>query len=337
LVLFVALAAAKTVDWDFSTLMDFMPKNITGKKYCATEDIWRWKKSQLSKKTDEHNCPTEGICDIPAIRNLWSSRQMTIGVVFNLVCPTVGQGNCAIGDDKILAQLVQMNNDFQTAGITFQLIEINKLYNSALENISPYGNNNQWYFDIRSIKASMAVKPDEYLNVFMSRQRAGLQGTLLGIGTFPWDPEAPGVYGGLWVNALYVGAGETTAAHEVGHNVGLWHTFHGTAEVSCASQCYEGVHNETDDTSFPNTVGDFCADTLSQPVNYACSVPTSSDCRGVRYNNIELNLYPYLVNYIMSYTPDNFHTQLTQQQAMISHCWVCDRLPNWVDSETCQL
>jgi len=120
-------------------------------------------------------------------------------------------------------------------------------------------------------------------------------------------------------------------------NVGLWHTFHGTAEVSCTSACYEAVHNETDDSSFPNTVGDFCADTLSQPVNYNCATPASSDCRGTRYSDVSAPLIPYLVNNIMSYTPDNCQTELTQQQAMRSHCWVCDRLRGYTEEGECTL
>jgi hypothetical protein len=333
-IFFVAFASARSIpEFDTTTLMKFLPQNLT-EKNCITTELWNWKKSQMPKTKSALNCPIEGLCDVPNIRNLWVRRQMKIQLVFNVVCAAIGQ--CPFGSNEILGQLQQINIDFSGTGLSFEVVETNYLYNSRLADISPYGGNNQWYNDIREIKQLMAVKPKEYLNVFCSRQRSGFSGTLLGIGTFPWDPESNTAYGGLWVNANYIGLGETTAAHEIGHNVGLWHTFHGTAEVTCTSPCYEVVHNETDDITFPNTVGDFCADTLSQPVNYFCSAPTSSDCRGTRYNDIDRSLLSLLTNNIMSYTPDSCQTELTQQQASRAHCWVCDRLSDF-DPDSCTL
>jgi len=324
------------VEFDVSTLSKFLPKTIEG-KYCATEDVWKWKKSQMNQKESlgkrQSNCAIDGVCDVPSNRNLWGGRTGNIRLVFNIVCPSIG--NCPIGSTQIIGQVNQINKDFTGTGLNFTVIEVNEMFDARLADISPYGIGNQWYNDIREIKQKMAVKPTEFLNFFISRQRAGFSGTLLGIGTFPWDPEAQTVYGGLWVNANYVGAGETTAAHEIGHNIGLWHTFHGTAEVSCNSACYEVVHNETDSLSFPNTVGDFCADTLSQPVNYNCIVPTSADCRGTRYNDLTTDLYPFLLNNLMSYTPDNCQTQFTQQQSARAHCWVCDKFSGWFAPGEC--
>jgi hypothetical protein len=252
LVALCAIAYAEQVQFDVSTLSKFLPKTVSG-KYCATEDVWRWKKSQMAQKMGpgkrQSTCTIEGVCDVPTSRNLWAGRKGSIGLVFNVVCPSIG--NCPLGSNQIIGQLDQINKDFAGTGLTFSVVEVNELYDARLANIAPYGAGNQWYNDIREIKSKMSVNQTEFLNVFISRQQSGFSGTLLGIGTFPWDPEAQTVYGGLWVNANYVGAGETTAAHEIGHNIGLWHTFHGTAEVSCNSGCYETVHNETDATSFP--------------------------------------------------------------------------------------
>jgi len=124
-----------------------------------------------------------------------------------------------------------------------------------------------------------------------------------------------------------------TAAHEIGHNVGLWHTFHGDSEVRCTDACYETVHTDFDDLGPSNEVGDFCADTPAQPMNYYCSTPTGSDCKGNRYNSIPNQYWPLLVNNFMAYTPDNCYTSFTNQQSMRASCWVCDRLSHWVDGQ----
>lgn len=45
-------------------------------------------------------------------------------------------------------------------------------------------------------------------------------GTLLGMGTFPWDSAALTSEGGLWLNSEFVGRGQKTINHEIGHNLG---------------------------------------------------------------------------------------------------------------------
>jgi len=307
-------------------LMDFLPKNISGQRYCPTEDIWKWKKSIATGKVAD--CQVEGECDKPEVRNRWRSPNLRIGLIFNVICTSVPAG-CPFNAERVNGQVNQINTDFTGTGLTFYAHEINFVANASLAEIAPYGNNPQWYYDILAVKALTARQPNEFLNVFVTRQRSGFSGTLLGIGTFPWDPESKTEFGGLWMNAVYFGPGEKTCAHEIGHNVGLWHTFHGINEVTCTSACYEPVHNETDDTSFPNTVGDFCADTVSQPMNYNCAPPTTRDCRGTAYTNITGNLIRDLTNNIMSYTPDSCMQLITKQQAERSHCWVCNEFPKW--------
>jgi len=323
--------------------MDFLPKNLTG-PYCATEDVWNWKNSQLPQKMlgskRQSNCVIDGLCDIPATRNMWRGRHANISLVFNLVCPTMGTGNCPLDTIDFVGQIDQINKDFAGTGIHFDVFDVNRMYDSRLADISAYGAGNQWYNDIREIKQKMAFKPQENINFFISKQKSGFSGTLLGIGTFPWDPEAQTEFGGLWVNANYFGAGQKCAAHEIGHNIGLWHAFHGTAEVACASPCYEPVHNETDPTSLPNFIGDFCADTMSQPVNYACSPPTSTDCRGARYDNLDRDLIPDLHNNVMAYTFINTptcQTKFTIQQSSRAHCWICDRFSKWFLQGQCNI
>jgi hypothetical protein len=310
--------------------MSFIPADISGVKYCPTEDVWKWKKSVMNagKKPDEQlACAVEGPCDVPDFRNKWTDGSVNIGLIFNTICTTLQ--NCPFNNDRINAQVQQINIDFAGTGFRFYAHEINFIANSSLAEISAYGSNPQWYYDILAVKSLTAKQPNDFLNVFVTRQRAGLQGTLLGIGTFPWDPESKTEFGGLWMNANYIGLGQKTLSHEIGHNIGLWHAFHGINEVGCNTDCYEPVHNETDEFSAPNTYGDFCADTLSQPMNYNCAPPATRDCRGTLYTNINSNLIPELTNNIMAYTPDTCMQKFTQQQSWRGYCWVCKEFPRW--------
>ena len=111
-----------------------------------------------------------------------------------------------------------------------------------------------------------------------------LQGTLFGIATFPWDSAAVTSTGGLWLNGIAVDSqaqadGDVTLEHELGHCLGLWHTFHGSDEiVGCNLACEELPHPPIDPSS--NEVGDFCADTPGTPRNYNCADPGGDACNG---------------------------------------------------------
>lgn len=136
------------------------------------------------------------------------------------------------------------------------------------------------------MKDQYAVDPQHNLNIYVTCQDPSEDGTiLLGIATFPWDPgsselnidpslsshtkfrslshfvfvtfsfekkDALTKQGGLWVNSLSLSTEwqndrDKTLQHEMGHNLGLWHTFHGVSEVAgCNDPCREVVHEFTD-------------------------------------------------------------------------------------------
>jgi len=289
-------------------------------------------------QTDIRNCPTEGICDNFAVRNQFGSSLTNIQLIVNVLCLGTEQSpNCPITQTTVNDQINQVNMDYANTGFYFTINQTRFIVDTQYGEIdaySPFGSN--WYIQIQALKVRHAVFPHLFLNTYITRARAGSFGTLLGIGTFPWDPVSDRAEGGLWMNSAYVGQGRKTFAHEIGHCIGLWHTFHGDSEVPCTSGCYEEVHQDFGNDTFSNTVGDFCADTPSQPLNYNCVNPTNRDCKGNLYTAIPVSQLPFLLNNVMAYTPDTCMQGFTPSQAARAHCWTCDRLANWIPNQ-CQI
>jgi hypothetical protein len=317
-------------------LPNFLPK-FAPQKYCPTEDVFRWKQAiERMKGSNDSSlaaCAPQGNCDQLGTRNGYRGRQLRIPLYITVLCQTT-TSSCAGGvtQSRVNDQVNQINSDFTGTGIQFTVASTRFVVDSTYWQLAAYSQTNSlWYTQLVALKNKHAVSPNLYLNVFVTAQASGTQGTLLGIGTFPWDTASNGNTGGLWVNANYVRAGDKTASHEIGHNVGLWHTFHGDSEVSCSSTCYETVHSDVGDTTVSNDVGDYCADTPAQPMNYNCVNPTGSDCKGNRYT---LYSTANLTNNIMAYTPDSCMQLFSPQQTMRALCWVCNsRVSTWVSGQ----
>ena len=188
-ILFSSLCLALNNDplYGIEFLPNFLPQNISGRKYCPTEDIWRWKKSVRDNSFhfgEPFACKTEGKCDDYKERNTWTAGGITIPLYVTVLCQS--SGNCAGGVNQVRVndQLRQINEDFANTGITFK-INATVFTVSQYYTIDAYSSNNVWYSQLTALKKLYAVKPTEYLNVFITEQKTGSQGTLLGIGTFP--------------------------------------------------------------------------------------------------------------------------------------------------------
>merc|ERR1711977_589721 len=224
-----------------------------------------------------------------------------------------------------------MNSNFGSYGIEFnyKIYEHNDGTYYCIPGYS--GLNQNWLDAINNMKTKYAVGVGSTLNIFISCQTPSLQGTLFGIGTFPWDSVALTSTGGLWLNAISVNEtaqleGDITVEHETGHCLGLWHTFHGSDEVlGCNLACEELPHNSISPVN--NEKGDFCADTPATPRNYACSDPLGDACNGQPWGDTDFTNF---MAYGMDPQPCGDH--FTDQQKYRMRCWVCDALSGWVTS-----
>ncbi|MDP2438373.1 MAG: hypothetical protein Q8P67_21730 [archaeon] len=218
---------------------------------CMTDRLWQ-AAAPFYKKIGvmlENGCKGESICDQPEVRDAYlptaDGHKTTVDVAFHVICESETKCPSGMNLQRVIDQMQTLNDDFHTANVFFSLDESRVFFhvNPTYSTIAAYGLLPTWLNQIRALKKQYAYEPASYLNIFVTGQKQGLLGTLLGIGTFPWDPEALTEYGGLWVNAEFCGGNQRTLSHEAGHNVGLWHSFHGVEEVGkCGSPCYEEPH-----------------------------------------------------------------------------------------------
>jgi len=298
----------------------------TSKLIRPTQQIFEWKKHDLKRNmTGESGLvcgPGAEGCDHPDTRDSYNTNtEIIVSVVVNVVCRDdgicpLGPNGYQINGNDVTDQMTQLEKDFSGTRVRFSLTATHFYRNTKYYMLSPYGESDEWFYELSELKDLYAVSPTTQLNVFVTGQRPGDYGTLLGIGTFPWDAESITKQGGFWVNAEFFGEGQKTAAHELGHNVGLWHSFHGVSEVSCTSPCAEKPHDFGDKNAA--FVGDFIETTQATPTNFNCRAPTTVTCSISNWRNQASDWQNY-----MSYTPDSCMASFQPQQGWRARCFLC--------------
>ena len=224
-----------------------------------------------------------------------------IPVVFHVLYSNNGTGN--IPDARIFEQVAILNADF--AALTNSKIQFH------LATVDPSGNptsgitrhrNKNWYNDRGSYASSIGWDTTRYLNIYTNTAGGNLG--------YAYLPNGGGVVGSDFdgVRLLWRAVGYTnyspydlgrTGTHEVGHYLGLQHTFQGGCGTS---NCYAS--------------GDLCCDTNpeSSPNYSACSPTERATCGS-----------PDPVRNFMDYSEDACMDHFTLDQSLRMRC----TLENW--------
>jgi len=268
----------------------------SGSAWCGTAPSAGVASQTLVRDLDLPPCAA-GDCDLPATRDATPIDAIELRVRVHVIRETDGTGGTTA--EAVDSMMAQVNRDLLP-------------HNIHVRNLGTVFHNDSQFATISSqqqlaqLKSTYAQTPSQNLNIFVTVSGLPFDGD----GTYPWDPDALTAQGGIWLNRDLVDGNHHSASHEVGHCLGLHHTFHGTEEVeSCADACYEPESGVDADR-----LGDFCSDTRSTPLNYACTDPAGCDCMGTPWTGTP-------VHNIMGYAPLWCQNQFTPQQERRMHCW----------------
>jgi hypothetical protein len=278
---------------------------------CSTHTHWQ-AKGLRAEGGVAGGCPLEGACDDPVLRDSFIPDEntpiKTIRLHFNVFAKSNGTSPLST-PEEVAEQVATMNTLFAPYRIQF-------VYTADFINDSDFFNLSS--FSGGEMKATYAKDPGFRCNVYVVN--ACCYG---GLGTFPWDPDALTEKGGVIMDADWFGSSDLVLAHELGHNLGLWHTHHGVSEVDQCSACYETAASGGDDAA-----GDFCSDTPPTPKDNDCEPPTSSDnCSGVPWGQTQVENY---MSYSAVDDPYRCWSLFTSQQAGRMHCWIDAVLQTWL-------
>lgn len=294
-----------------SAVAEDVPPTPAGEEWCGTQRVFEQKyREKYGIAVAPEACPQNGPCDDPEERDTWipdgsGDFQYVRLIIHNLA---LDDGSKPFSTpEHIAGQVAQLNADFAQVGIQF-IHQINQINSTAWRTLSEA--------EIGPMKNATAIEPDRYLNVW-----ATIVEFSYSFGTFPWSFDALQPTGGIVMGHFHwVELPNRVFAHEVGHTLGLYHTFRGVDETDQCSSCYESPLSNS------SLLGDLCADTPPTPTNQGPCADYGGDdpCSGEPWG------YTMPENY-MGYATQSCLTTFTPQQGGRLRCWSNSVLDNWAD------
>lgn len=217
-----------------------------------------------------------------------------VPVVYHVVAKNDGTGASSL--KKIFETHCEMNEDFHPFNIGFFIHTIDTIYNTALWN---YQNQFLGY------QAFAQYNISNTCNIYVNGNLPGL----CGFATFP---SGNGNNGGIFMNTSCVGEGTATLQHEMGHYLGLLHTFDNGNGVEFVN----GSNCATAGDLFCDTPADFLDNRTPCPYTGA-----QTDQNGDLYRNvIDETLF-------MSYFNDNCVNRFSVEQQAEMNSVLTNRRP----------
>lgn len=201
-----------------------------------------------------------------------------------------------VSDQQIRVQIENLNTAFRDTPFTFKLVRVDRTNNRTwYNNCAPLSRNE------KNMKRRLSFNPRETMNVYSCKTSSYPEksGTI-GYAYFPFmHPESSYMHGPVIHTATLPGSGDAefgvygmTLVHEVGHYLGLYHTFQGGCEGE----------------------GDFVADTPAQarPTG-ACSQRNVDSCPAPGQDDV-----PNFMNYTGDECMEHFTALQTERMVNIS-------------------
>ncbi len=214
--------------YSFISQEDFI---LAGKR-CAAPHVDEDRAAEIDKFILAHRSAklkaSGGNVDTPTTD---AARGGVINVYVHVIRTDAGAGD--VSDAQISSQITVLQNAYGSAGWAFQHVATTRTNNSTWYTMA-YGSTAE-----SQAKNALRQGTADDLNLYI----AGIGGGLLGWATFPWDyASKPKMDGVVVLNSSLPGGTAApynlgdTGTHEVGHWMGLYHTFQG----GCSKQASTG-------------------------------------------------------------------------------------------------
>jgi hypothetical protein len=168
-----------------------------------------------------------------------------------------GEGN--VSDARIAAQIAELNRCFAATGFQFRLVSVDRTENREWFTMSPGSARES------SAKQALAVDPAHHLNLYVCAPSR----SVLGWASLPFAaPESHWSHGVVLHHEALPSGGFArfslgrTAAHEIGHYLGLLHPARMTARASAEAGSNESLDGRAPSRSVPIHYMDFADDRL---------------------------------------------------------------------------